>query len=210
MSKKKRKGLITVIAVIFFVYYFVAARPVPRETILTPKWITSLEAEDPVLLGKADSKNHIFPFTLGYRFGYIDSSGQFAINKIKTGNIDLGENMWTEYPPEPSDIEIKNIAEETIINIENTRGYPVLLDNRIFILGSEQDSLSEIDANGNVKWSYEFASILIDMDAAAGLVVAVSIDGIVEILDSEGNRIYFFQPRGSRLEAICGCAISRD
>jgi hypothetical protein len=210
MSKKKKKGLIAVIAVVFLVYCFGAARPVPRETILAPKWINSLDTEDPILLGKADSQNQIFPFTLGYRFGYIDTSGQFALNRIKNGDIYLGSNMWTEHPPEPSVIEIKNIEDETIINIDNPRGYPVLLDDRVFILGSEQNSLSEIDRNGNVIWTYEFGSILIDMDVAAGLVVTASIDGVIEILNSRGERVYFFQPGGSRIEAIYGCAISRE
>ena len=209
MSKKKKKGQIIIISALFLVYFLVAARPVPREIILTPKWINSLETEDPIIF-KPNNSDYLFPFTLGYHFGYIDSSGQFIVNRIKAGDIYLSGNMWTEYSPEPSVIEVKNIEGETIINIENPRGYPVLLDNRVFILGSEQNSLSEIDRNGKVIWIYEFGSVLTDMDVAAGLVAAVSVDGIVEILDNQGKRIYFFQPGGSRLEAIYGCAISRD
>ncbi|MDR2965546.1 MAG: PQQ-like beta-propeller repeat protein [Treponema sp.] len=215
MPRKKIKvRAILIVSLVFIVYFFMVARPVPRETILTAKWINSFETQDPIYLntaGKTDpAGSELLPFTLGYHFGYVDTSGNFAVNRIRNSDIDLGKNMWTEYPPEPSDIEIKNIAGETIINIENTRGYPVLLDNRIFILGSEQNSLSEIDTGGNVKWTYEFGSILTDMDVAAGLVVAVSLDGVVKILDSQGKRIHIFQPGGSRLEAIYGCAISRN
>ena len=217
MSRKKIKmRAIVIISLLFLAYFLLAAKPVPKETILTSKWISSFENEDPVYLTNSDGKpntadsagTHLLPFTLGYLFGYIDTTGHFAVNKIKTNEIGLSKNMWTEYSAEPSSIEIKNIAGETIINIENTKGYPVLLDNRVFILGSEQNSLSEIDTNGNVKWSYEFGSILTDMDAAAGLVAAASVDGVLEILDSQGKRIYFFQPGGSRIEAIYGCAIS--
>jgi len=214
MMKKKIKGRVILFAVLFFVYFILAARPVPRETILTPKWINSLESDNTINLNEAarsgNSQTHLFPFTLGYHFGYIDTSGQFAVNKIKTGDIYLSENMWTEHPPEPSVIEIKNIEGETIINIDNPMGYPFLLDNRVFIVGSEQNSLSEIDRNGNVLWTYEFGSILIDIDAAAGLVAAATIEGIVEILNTEGKRVYIFQPGGSRQEIIYGCAISRD
>jgi hypothetical protein len=37
-----------------------------------------------------------------------------------------------------------------------------------------------------------------------------SLDGIIEILDSTGNRIYYFEPGGSRYAVILGCAISRN
>jgi len=219
MSGKNIKvRAVVIVSLLFWVYFFIAAKPVPREIILTTKWISSFGTENPIYLLNSSGRTNpegfassqLFPFTLGYHFGYIDTSGHFAVNRIKTSDIGLGENMWTEYSAEPSSIEIKNIIGETIINIENTRGYPVLFDNRIFILGSEQNSLSEVDANGNVKWTYEFGSILTDMDVAAGLVVAASVDGIVEILDSQGKRVYFFQPGGSRLEAIYGCTISRN
>lgn len=210
MAKKKIKGQTVFIAVFLFVYFIIAARPVPREAILTPKWINSFETESPVVLGKTEVSGQLIPFDLGYNFGYIDTAGHFIVNRIKSSEIALSKNMWIEYPAEPENIEIKNIEGETIINIQNTRGYPILLDDRIFIFGSEQNSLSEIDRSGNVKWTYEFGSILTGIDVASDLVLAVSIDGVVEILNSQGERIYFFQPGGSRLEAIYGCAISKN
>jgi len=211
LAAKRKRTLIVIIFLLFIVYFLIAARPVPRETILAPGWISSLEAETSLPSGGTGNLSQQFVhFTLGNRFGYVDSTGQFAINKIKTGDIYLGENMWTEYAAEPSNIEIKNISQETIINIENARGYPVLLDNRVFIFGSEQNELSEIGADGNVLWTYEFGAPLTCIDAAAGLVLTGSLDGVVEILDSGGNRIFYFEPGGSRYDVILGCAVSRN
>jgi hypothetical protein len=209
MAKQKKRGYIFVIFMLFIVYFLLAARPVPRETVLVPGWISPLESGSSVALDKnLRVSNQIFPFTLGNRFGYVSSAGEFAINKTINNYIYLGENMWTEFSAEPSSIEINNISGEPIIKIDNVRGYPVLLDNRIFILGSEQNSLSEIDTGGNILWTYEFGAPLTCIDAAAGLVLTGSLDGMIEILDSNGKRIYYFEPSGSHYSIIYGCAIS--
>jgi len=215
MIKKIRVVSITLL---FIVYFIMAARPIPRETILAQGWISSLQSEYPGPIGEGSITNssaihlpgELIPFTLGANFGYVNTQGQFAINKTKTGNIYLGKNLWTEYDLEPSNIGIKNIYEETVIDIENPGGYPLLLDNRIFILGSEQNALSEISADGSVLWTYEFGAPLTCIDAAADLILTGSIDGYIEILDSQGKRIFNFEPGGSRYAVILGCALSGD
>jgi hypothetical protein len=207
VALKKKSVRLVIILLFFVIYFFMAVRSVPRETILVPAWISSLEADAPAFEG---SSGQLLPFALGSHFGYVDSSGKFAVNRIKTSDIYLDEKMWTEYGNMPSNIEIKNIFQETIINIENTRGYPFLLDNRVFIFGSEQNELSEIDSNGNTLWTYDYGSPLTCIDTAAGLVLTGSLDGVIEILDAKGNRIYFFEPGGSRYPVILGCAVSRN
>ena len=209
MAQQKKRIQAVVIFLLFTVYFLIAARPIPREIILAPRWISSLESGSQEGGSYAQS-GELLPFTLGARFGYVDSSGQFAINRIRAGDIYLSQNMWTEYDARPVGIEIKNISEETVINIENPGGYPVLLDNRVFILGSEQNALSEIGSDGSILWTYEFGAPLTCIDAAAGLVLTGSIDGAVEIIDSAGERIFYFEPGGSRYSVIFGCALSRN
>ena len=214
MAQKKRKVLIIIVFLLFVVYFFLAARPVRREIVLELKWISSLIGgsyqNDSYQSNPSTVAGALLPFTLGSGFGYVDSLGRFAINRTKANDIYLSQTMWTEYDPEPVNIEIKNVFEETIVNIENTRGYPILLDNRIFIVGSEQNSLSEIGADGNVLWSYEFGAPLTCIDAAAGFLVTGSIDGVVEVFNSVGERIFNFEPGGSRYSVILGCAISSN
>ena len=210
MAKQRKKLRIVILFLLFIAYFIAAARPIPKETILAPKWLSSLESGVPISLGRVQVREQFTPFILGYRFGYIDPYGNFTINNLKTGYIYLSENLWTEYDAEPVNIEIKNIDSEIILNIENPRGYPILLDKRIFILGTEQNALSEIDINGNVLWTYEFGAPITCIDAAAGLVLIGSVDGIIEILDSNGRRIFYFEPGGSRFSVILGCAISSD
>jgi len=206
VARKVKKARIVIILLIFVVYFLVAARPVPRETILAPKWISSLDND----VQEGGFSGQLLPFALGARFGYVDEAGKFAINRIKENDIYQNRNMWTEYRAEGANIEIKNALEESILNIENANGYPILLDNRIFILGSEQNALSEIGKDGNVLWTYEFGAPLTCIDAIGGLVLTGSIDGAIEIINSNGQRIFYFEPGGSRYAVILGCALSSN
>ncbi|MCL2806459.1 MAG: WD40 repeat domain-containing protein [Treponema sp.] len=206
MALKRKRFRIIIIILLFIVYFFMAARPVKREVVLEQKWISSLTSSS--LQGS--QADNLLPFVLGSHFGYVDSSGVFAVNRVKTNDIALGQNMWTEYGAMPANIEIKNINEETIINIENAGGYPVLRDNRVFVLGSENNSLSEINETGEIIWTYEFGSMLTCIDARAGLLLTGSLDGVIEVFSSAGERIFYFEPGGSRYAVILGCAISSD
>jgi len=208
MAAKRKRFRIIIIILLFLIYFLLAARPVPREMILAPGWMRSLSSS--VSDSQTDGQDILFPFILGSRFGYIDSSGQFAVNRNITENIHFSQNMWTEYGAQPEKIEIENIIDKTVIGINDPKGYPVLLDDRIFILGSDQNSLSEIDKAGRTVWNYEFGAPLTCIDAKAGLLLTGSLDGIIEIFDYAGDRIFHFAPGGSRIEIILGGAISND
>jgi len=224
LAQKKNRVKVFIIILVFIIYFLVAARPVPRETVLAQSWIKSLATSPQTSLTQDDNtftdvgnktdvpvlSGELLPFTLGSRFGYVDSQGQFAINRSMINDICLSPNMWTEYGAESANIVINSILNDTKINIENTRGYPVLLDDRIFILGSDQNSLSQIGEDGNVLWTYEFGAPLTCMDAASDLVVTGSLDGAVEVFNERGERFYYFEPGGSRYSVILGCAVSRD
>lgn len=208
MAKQKKKIYIAAIILLFVSYFFIAARPIPNETVLSCRWISALTDSGEINSFSFNEAENLLPFILGNRFGFVDKSGQFAVNRINYNNVYLGKNSWAEYESEPANIEIKNISGDLINNIDNPGGYPVLLDNRIFIFGSEQNSLSEIGSDGNVLWAYEFGAPLTCIDAASGLLLTGSLDGAVEIINSEGRRVYYFEPGGSQYDVILGCAIS--
>jgi hypothetical protein len=210
--KEKKKIWFIAGMLLFLIYFFAAARPIPVETILSARWLHSLESDYPVLIGETPDTEtgDLLLFTLGDRFGYVDRQGNFSVNRARKGYISLSETLWAEYEAEPELIEIKNNIDESLGTIKNGGGYPLFLDQRIFLVGNEQNSLSETDREGNILWTYEFAAPLTCIDAAAGLVLTGSLDGVVEVLDSDGRRIFVFEPGGSRFSVIPGCAISRD
>jgi hypothetical protein len=212
VEKKKKKYWFAGVVLLFTGYVFIAARPVPVETILSPQWLSSLESTYPDFSGSDEpgENREFLPFQLGDRFGYVDSGGRFTLNRVKRGYISLSKDYWAEYDPVPGAIEVRNPLNEEILTIENPRGYPLFLDKKIFLLSDEQNSLSALDDSGKVRWTYDFAAPLTVIDAAAGFTLAGSLDGTVEVLNDQGLRIFFFEPGGSRLSVILGCAISKD
>ncbi|MDR0554168.1 MAG: WD40 repeat domain-containing protein [Treponema sp.] len=219
MGKENRKYWLLSGFVIFIVYFFTASQPVPVETILVPRWLSSLESNYPVNLQanppaapdvESAGTEAFIPFELGGRFGYVNDEGRFVINRIKRGYASVSDEYWAEYKPIPAAIEIRDPQNRELLSIESGKGYPFFLDGRIFFINAEQNSLQAAGPDGKIAWTYDFASPLTDIDAAAGLVLTGSLDGTVELLNTEGQRIFFFEPGGSRLMAIYGCRISSD
>ena len=220
MKANKKIGLVAGV-VLFAAYFFTAARPIPLETVLIPCWLSSTESGIPVYFDGTDHQDgendadrlpsrQRIPFSLDNRFGYISRDGLLSVNQIKKTNVSLSPERWAEYEAEPERIEINDSDGETITVIQNPRGYPFFLDERTFLIGSEQNVISEMNESGDVVWTYEFASPLTCVDSAAGLVLTGSLDGVAAVLDSRGKQVFSFEPGGSRYPVILGCALSRD
>jgi hypothetical protein len=226
-KKEMRKYWIIGTAVLFVVYIFAAARPVPRETIMVPQWLISLESGYSMPFPGAESSGEgvsgdtgtagnagaPLPFRLGNRFGYMNADGSLPINQIKERNLFLSAPYWAEYDAMPERIEILDNAGNSLFTIDESggvQGYPLYLDGRLFLAGKEMNSLIALDGKGAPLWSYDFAAPLTCVDGAAGFVLTGSLDGAVEILDGNGKRLFFFEPGGSRISGILGCAFSRD
>jgi hypothetical protein len=214
VAKEKKKYWLILGFLIFVVYTFTAAQTIPEETILVPRWLSSLETNYSVYMGAentdAPDGDQLLPFQLGNRFGYVDTQGHFTINRAKTGYVSISDQRWAEYDAMPEKIEIWNAVNELLGTIEEGRGYPLFLDGKIYRLGEMQNSLSLVDEKGKIRWTHDFSAPLTSIDAAAGLILTGSLDGTVELLDTEGRRLFFFEPGGSRLSVILGCRISRD
>ena len=217
-SVKAKKIWLVAAIVLFAVYFFCAARPVPPETVLLPRWLNSLDLGIPVALGDTVlpddeneyDKNSLAPFELGGSFGYFDRDGRFSVNQAKNANVSISRERWAQYGAEPERIAVNSPEGEALAVIENPRGYPFFLDGRIFLINSEQNAVSEIDGSGGRLWSYEFTSPLTCVDSAAGLLLAGSLDGVAGVLDNTGKQVFSFEPSGSRIAIILGCALSRD
>jgi hypothetical protein len=216
VSKEEKKIWPLAALLLFLTYFFLAVRPVPKETVLRVRWLSPLESGQPVFLEGpgpeegGEGLNAAMPFTLAGRFGYVDADGSFNTNNEKQGYLSLSGAKWALYGAEPASLEIRDNLNNTVETIDKPRGYPAFLDGRTFIFGSEQNALSETDGSGNILWAYESAAPLTCADAAAGLVLIGSLDGVVEVLDSGGRQKFVFEPGGSRYSIILGCAFSRD
>jgi len=215
MAKGNKKSLYIVGLAAFVIYIFIAPRSIPVETVLAPRWITSLESNYPVYFidtsnDEAENKP-LLPFAFGNRYGYLADDGKFAMNQIRNGYVSISENFWAEYEALPSSIKVMDPSSEEIFTIEAPNGYPMFLDNRVFIVGSEQNSITALSRAGEELWTHDFPAPLTCVDAAGGYFLACTLDGVVELLDSKGSLVFTpFEPGGSRFSVILGCAISQD
>ena len=212
MAKTKKKYLLFPGIILFLFYLFVAAQPVPQETVLIPRWLTSFETGFPIIMeGSPAVNNLIIPFQLGNRYGYVQDNGQFILNnQKKDGYLSFSPDRWSEYGFMPVSIDVYDPENTHLVTINNPGGYPFFLDNRIFIISNEQNTISRLDDSGTLLWSYDFPAPLTCVDAAAGFLLAGTLDGSLELLNEAGNLVYSFEPGGSRLAVIAGCAISGD
>jgi hypothetical protein len=218
MAKSKYSYWLLIGVVIFVIYFFLAARPVPVETALVAQWLSSTESNYPLYLNGASAPGDaaagengmMLPFRLGNRFGYIDAYGRFSVNRERRAVLSISEDYWAECEAVPREISIRDPRNKQTAVVPGGRGYPLFQDGRLFLIGAEQNSLEALDASGESLWTYDFAAPITDIDAASGLVLAGLLDGTIELLDRDGRRVFFFEPGGSRLSVICACRISRD
>jgi hypothetical protein len=218
MARFGKKHAIIMAILVLLLYAFIAAGRVTEETVISLNWITSLEKSFAEVPPPEDAPlGALIPFELGERVGYVSEDGRFSINKLKNAYVSMSDYLWAEYGARDENITVKNQFDEAVFNIENGRGYPFFLDSRSFIIHTDQNSISMLDApsgapNGAAKiaWTYDFASPLTCVDAASGFLLAGTLDGAVELINGEGRRVYFFEPSGSRIATIYGCAISKD
>jgi hypothetical protein len=210
MTFRKIRLQIALGVLVFLVYAFLAVSPIPEEDVLIKGWIRSFESA----YTAASSADRLYSFEISgpdaVRFGYFDEAGVFTINRTTQKNLSLSGDRFAEYEAVPRSLEVKNTANETILHFENTNGYPLFLNDRMYLVSLEQNAITQIAEDGSAVWTYAFASPLTCATGAQGRLLLGTLDGTVELLDEQGNRSFFFETGGSRITCVFGVAISRD
>ena len=176
------------------------------ETVLQNRWIKSLESAVPEIT----ASDSLIPFELGSRFGYIDQEGRILFSKNRQNYVSMSKDMWAEYDSVPGLVELRAPAGELLTTIDTTAGYPVFFENRVFLIGNELATIHSLDVLGNISWSYDFPAPITCIDSKANLVLAGLLDGSIELINAQGQRIFTFEPGGSRLSVIAGCSLSQE
>jgi hypothetical protein len=211
MAKIKTKYYVILWFGVLVVYALIAAGPVPKETVLDMQWIKSLESSYPVessfFEGGAAS---LIPIETENRFGYVDVNGNFSILEQKKYNVSYSKDRWASYENIPKNIDVYSSLNKKLLTVENVNGYPFFLDNKLFFISYQQNSIRSCDDDGNIKWQYDFPAPITCIDSNNGFVIAGLLDGSIELLDAGGKRVFFFEPGGSRIAVIAGLALSKD
>lgn len=205
MAGKKGKNWIALGAAVFVVYLFVASVPIGTETVLVPTWLRGLDRPEEGNPGTGEA----IPFVIGPRFGYFDQEGRFFFVKDAGDRLSVSTEAWAQYAPVPATLEVRTPTGELRFS-SSERGYPYLADGRTFVIGPEQNSVTALDDAGKPRWSRDFSSYITSADAAAGLTVFGLLEGRIELYNDSGERIFAFEPGGSRLSVIVAVKLSPD
>lgn len=209
MASKEKKVLFSAAALFFLLYIVFAVQPIPPETVLVNVWLKDLETGlDETVEARAGEL--LVPFNLGNRFGYASAAGGLVLNKTTNRYVSISPEYWSEYDSAPDSLVIQSSAAGNEITISPAAGYPLFLDGRIFLVGKDQSSLTQINGAGLPVWRYDFEAPLTSVDAAGGYLLAGTLDGVIELLDEEGGTLFPSYAPASRITVILGCRISSD
>jgi hypothetical protein len=149
------------------------------------------------------------PFRLGDRFGYFSSSGNILFSAQIPFGLAIAKDSYALYDRQSEAFSVRTPSGAEMFKVA-IPGYPFFASGRRFVMGTAQDSVSELDASGNRAWSYQFSSIVTAFGASPSLVVFGLMDGNLIGLDRAGKEVMHFSSGGSSIPGIYGVAVSPD
>jgi hypothetical protein len=203
MEMKKRFFYAGVI-IILILYYFLVTPMVGRELYFKP--LKRVKAE--TLVSEGLSGEFVGLETAHYS-GFVNSGlkSSFFAEKRHFAAFNDSKMILVD-----KDSFIREIMESSGVPAGRfeSRGYPLVSGGRILVLDSINNTLEERDLTGNLLWRRNVASLLTSLSAGPDWVLAGLIDGRCLVIDKEGKDHFWYQPGGSRIEAIYGSALSHQ
>ncbi|MFQ3546739.1 MAG: hypothetical protein SNJ56_00210 [Termitinemataceae bacterium] len=216
MAGKSKKTLARILILLLSVcvYLVIAARPIPREVSFETRWLMDISKEQEIL-DVLDSNQHVIPFLLNPRFGYVTPQGNLILLRtLQNGQkLSMNESWWSVFSAVPDNLRLtstKNIPGISALQIQNPAGYPIFFDSQAFIIGKYQDSIQAVSSSGNTTWQFDTAAPITCLDYKAGHLVIGTLNGMISILNEEGKEIFSYQTGGSRIPVVYGVALSSD
>jgi len=209
MAGKKRKNWVALGALVFFAYVFMASTPIGKETVLVPAWLSPVESEKTHSKTDPGSSPAPMPFKLGSRFGYYGADSGFSLIETVESRLSLNEHSWASYGASPDSIEVMNV-DGSLRFVTNERGYPLFIEDQTWIIGPEQNTIALLGESGKILWCRQYPSPITCADAAVGLTLVGLLDGSIDLIATDGSRVFYFEPGGSRLPVITSAHLSSD
>jgi hypothetical protein len=122
--------------------------------------------------------------------------------------VSISEDKWAIYSAAPDSVDVFSPSGERVFTLEKLGGYPFFMSKRNFVINSGQYSVREYGPDGDLLWNYDFSAPITCVNASNDLFAVGLLSGVFEVLDKHGSKLYSFEPGGSRLPVILGCAVS--
>jgi hypothetical protein len=206
------KTLVLLLCAVVFVYIPLSPERRHREITLDRVWSIDPVAAANSPTASRSSENGdttMVPFRIADGFGYVAADGShsyfgevsFDVTIARTGFVNyssLGTNLVVQAP------------DGTVIASLPTRGYPMFLGDRLFVVATNRSRIEEWTVDGDLVWTRDFAALVTSFDANGSSLIVGLLDGTVLLVDGDGNARFQKRFSGSRVEVIYGCTVSVD
>lgn len=203
----ERSGYVTrtILAVITItlVYTLVFADPLPAELSAVPVWFRQYRVLDKAPDTIADDR---LAYAMDDRHGYFSADGDdVTIWKTAKGSA-IADTGWVEPQPGNGDSILfsaggLNRARVAVLN-------PFFMDDVLYDARGNGTAVAAFGPDGVPAWQYWFPSHISALAVGHGMTVAGTVDGWLEGVDTDGNRLFQFSPGGSRLPVVLGVDVS--
>lgn len=201
------KIAIPALILIFLLYLLIFPTQLRPELAIKPAWAVNV-ASAPVEKIVPSRTASVFPFDLGGLFGYVSAEGKLLLREEKLFGVAIDEQKYSNYSSVSGNLVIHDRSGSVTETVE-LPGYPVFHEGREFLISSHRAAIAEL-VDGEISWKREYTSVITDFDVQDGLVAIGLLDSRVQIVDENGGVTLELDMKGSRINAVYGCALSDD
>ncbi|MCK5673119.1 MAG: PQQ-binding-like beta-propeller repeat protein [Spirochaetales bacterium] len=194
------------IILIFLGYFFIFGRQLDPEISFIPLRVENLEADK---ISAGEVKDRFVDFRLNGKFGYLNKNGEVLYSENLLYGVAIDDNGFINYSRQNEMLVIKD-KEGRFLNTIELSGYPFFSTNRRFIVSYDSNGLSEIREDGSIVWSKTFSSSISSVSVTDSLVFIGTVDGRVQLLEPEGNVLFSYDTKSSRINVVYGGSVSTD
>lgn len=202
--KRSIPGLF-LIFIMYLLFFPVQLRP---EFFLRPAWTVDLTHAS-VYEGGLPEGTGVLPYDTAGFFGYVSTDGRLLLREERLFGVAMDSERYVSFQSVPSELVVRDPRNSVTKSIE-FGGYPFLLDGRLFLISTNRAGIAELVDGETPGWKREYASVITDLDSRKGVLALGLLDSRVQIVDASGAVTLELNMKGSRINAVYGCALSED
>jgi hypothetical protein len=196
------RSIVLIIGVL--VYFFIGAEPLSKEFTARPAWRTALQP-----LPSTEILPGAFEFSTGDWYGFIAEDGRLGLSANTPGGAVISDWAYvalSDGAVSGTSHELRGPDGQLLGTLPS--GAPFFSGIRLFSASMDGTTLSAHGQDGAAAWTHTFPSQLSAFAANDDLAIGGTVDGWLEAVNTEGDRVLRFAPGGSRLPVILGVGIS--
>lgn len=198
------RALLLVVLAFLYVIFFVPAHT--NDTVVLPAWVTPPLTTDSITTSISSAP--AVPFLYNRLFGYISPAGEIIMLLPVPYGIAYSNKYHSLYNPINHPIPLHRNDGKLVRTIDR-HGYPLLYEDRVFILHQNGNSISEWNQRMEL-WRRDFSAIISAIDVKQTHTAISFFDGHAIIVDQAGKHTARLSPPATASHVFSTIALSDD